>query len=37
MYKVLVGKSMQRVKSEVRGIDEKMGSKWLLERLAGGC
>jgi hypothetical protein len=36
-YKVLVGKSMQRVKSEVRGIDVKMGSKWILGRWAGGC
>jgi hypothetical protein len=27
----------KRVKPEVRGIYEKMGSKWILERLAGGC
>jgi hypothetical protein len=25
------------VKSEVRGIGVKMGSKWILGRLAGGC
>jgi hypothetical protein len=37
VYKNLVRKSMERSQIGSRGIDDKMGSKWILGRLAGGC
>jgi hypothetical protein len=36
VYKVLVGKPMERDHSEDRGVDWRIGSKWILGRLAGG-
>jgi hypothetical protein len=36
LYKVLVGKPEGKDHSEDRGIDERMGSEWILWRLAGG-
>jgi hypothetical protein len=35
-YKVLVGNSEGKNHSEVRGVDGRMGSEWILGRLAGG-
>jgi hypothetical protein len=37
VYKVLVGKPEQRNHSEVRGVDGRIGSEWILRRLAVGC
>jgi hypothetical protein len=34
--KVLVGKPKERHQSEDRGVDGRMGSEWMLGRLAGG-
>jgi hypothetical protein len=36
MYKVLVGKPKGKNHSEDQGIDGKIGSEWILGRLAGG-
>jgi hypothetical protein len=36
VYKVLVGKPEGRDHSEDQGVDEKMGSEWILGRLAWG-
>jgi hypothetical protein len=37
MYKVLVGEPEGKSHSEDRGVDGRMGSEWILERLAAGC
>jgi hypothetical protein len=37
VYKVLVGKPEGRDLSEDQGEDGRMGSEWILGRLAGGC
>jgi hypothetical protein len=36
VFRVLVGKP-ERDHSEGRGVDGRMGSEWILGRLAGGC
>jgi hypothetical protein len=36
VYRVLVGKPKERVHSEDRGVDGRMGLGWILRRLAGG-
>jgi hypothetical protein len=37
VYKVLVESLKERDHSEDQGVDRRMGSKWTLGRLAGGC
>jgi hypothetical protein len=37
MYRVLVGKPKEKGHMEDKGIDGRMGSKWTLGRLVGGC
>jgi hypothetical protein len=37
LYKVLVEKPKGKRPLERQGIDERMGSKWTLGKLAGGC
>jgi hypothetical protein len=36
VYRVLVGKPKERYHSEDRGVDGRMGSEWILGRLAEG-
>jgi hypothetical protein len=36
LYKVLVGKPKGKNHSEDQGVDGRMGSEWILVRLAGG-
>jgi hypothetical protein len=37
VYRVLVGKPEGKNNLEDQGVDGRMGSKWILRRLAGGC
>jgi hypothetical protein len=37
MYRVLVGKPEGKSHLEDKGVDGRMGSKWILGRLVGGC
>jgi hypothetical protein len=37
MYRVLVGKPEGKNYLEEQGVDGRMGSKWTLGRLVGGC
>jgi hypothetical protein len=37
VYRVLVGKSKGKKHLKEQGVDGRMGSKWTLGRLAGGC
>jgi hypothetical protein len=37
MYRVLVGKSEGKNHLKYQGLDRRMGSKWILGRLVGGC
>jgi hypothetical protein len=37
VYRVLVGKPEEKRPLENQGVDGKMGSKWTLGRLVGGC
>jgi hypothetical protein len=36
VYKLLVGKAEGKSNWEDQGVDERMGSEWILGRLAGG-
>jgi hypothetical protein len=36
LYKVLVGRPKGKNHSEDQGVDGRMGSEWILVRLAGG-
>jgi hypothetical protein len=37
VYRVLVGKPEGKIHLKDQGVDGRMGSKWTLGRLAGGC
>jgi hypothetical protein len=37
VYRVLVGKPEGKNRLEDQGVDGRMGSKWTLGRLVGGC